>query len=57
MLRVPMGGLTPLLHGRHSTFNPQKVNVLFIRPAEGKGLDLVTAIAGSCRLLLNEVTH
>ncbi|KAF8519698.1 hypothetical protein JB92DRAFT_2897686 [Gautieria morchelliformis] len=45
VLRVPLGDLIPLLHGRQENFNPNKVNVLFLRPAEGQGLDIVSAIS------------
>jgi hypothetical protein len=45
-LRIPLGDLVPLLHGRQENFNPNKVNVLFLRPVEGQGLDIVSAISG-----------
>ena len=48
MLRVPLGRLAPLLHGRRENFNPRKVNVLFLQPAEGKGSDIVNAISSKC---------
>jgi len=45
VLRVPLGGIVPLLHGRPDHFNPRKVNVLFLRPAEGKSFDVMTQIS------------